>query len=178
MSCHQIRLFNCLWIQMEPLWDLREIHKRKEGSVICWLDYKIWKNNLWCKGSCCTSSSLCDPGTHLDAAPEYLSLSFTATLRPGPSAPQQWSLLSLDTAVEKAGMLRGKQEEHLLITPLSLAQVPSKRFRVRPLCSCLPLKTEVNPQSQVQIIAVLKLWLGSGTQICYTNYLFQFNLWL
>ena len=27
-------------MQMDPLWDLREVHKKKEGSVICWLDYE------------------------------------------------------------------------------------------------------------------------------------------
>jgi len=35
---------------MDPLWDFREAYK-KEGSVICWLDYKIGKES---SGSCCT----------------------------------------------------------------------------------------------------------------------------
>lgn len=46
MSCHQIRLFNCIWMQMDPLWDLREVHKKKKvvssagwitepGSIAC-----------------------------------------------------------------------------------------------------------------------------------------------
>lgn len=35
---------------MDPLWDFREAYK-KEGSVICWLDYKTGKES---RGSCCT----------------------------------------------------------------------------------------------------------------------------
>jgi len=48
-------------MQMDPLRDLREVHKKKEGSVICWLGYRTWKHSLWCRGSCCVTSSLCAP---------------------------------------------------------------------------------------------------------------------
>lgn len=46
MSCHQIRLFNCIWMQMDPWRDLREVHNKKKvvssagwitepGSIAC-----------------------------------------------------------------------------------------------------------------------------------------------
>lgn len=146
MSCHQIRLFNCVWVQMGPLWDLREVHKKKEGSVICRLDYRTWKHSLWHRGSCCTANSFCDPGTQFDTAPEYLHLwnesVFTfihsQTLRPGPSAPQQWPLLSLDGAEEKAGDAR-EQTGRMPVYPSAVPGAGPRGARGSVAGHCLPI---------------------------------------
>lgn len=164
--------------------------QKKEGSVICWLDYRTWKHSMWCRGSCCITSSLCDPGTQFDTAPEDLHLRnesifafvLSQTPRPDPSAPPQWSLLSLARAEEKAGDAGGKREERLR------ALSRPRRRSSRPYPTAFPFTAWDRSSPSGWILRatckLLQSWNCSShsrdwaaeTRICYINDLFQLNL--